>query len=100
MYVVVVNVHVKADDVDAFIVATAQNHSASREEPGNLRYDVLRRCDDPNRFVLYEVYKSEADFVAHQQTAHYLLWKEQVANMMAEPRSAQKCNHLFPVEWQ
>jgi (4S)-4-hydroxy-5-phosphonooxypentane-2,3-dione isomerase len=100
MYVVVVNVSVKAEAVDAFIAATADNHQNTRTEPENLRFDVLRRSDDPNRFVLYEVYSSEGGFAAHQQTAHYIRWKETVAPMMAEPRSPLKCTSLYPEPWQ
>ena len=100
MYVVVVNVHVKPEAVDAFIAATADNHLHTRKEPENLRFDVLRRNDDPNRFVLYEAYLSEGGFTAHQLTAHYARWKEAVTQMMAEPRSPQKCTSLFPEPWQ
>ncbi|HYQ25588.1 MAG TPA: antibiotic biosynthesis monooxygenase [Polyangiaceae bacterium] len=100
MHVVVVNVHVKPEAVDAFIAATADNHSHTRKEPANLRFDLLRRNDDPNRFVLYEAYLDEQAFATHQQTAHYARWKEAVTPMMAEPRSAQKCTSLFPEPWQ
>ena len=100
MYVVIVNVSVKPESASEFLAVTEQNHQGTRSEPGNVRFDVLRRNDDPNRFVLYEAYRDEAGFVAHQQTAHYLAWKETVANMMAEPRSSQKCTSLFPEPWQ
>lgn len=100
MYVVVVNVHVKPEAVDEFITLTADNHLNTRKEPLNLRFDVLRRTDDPNRFVLYEAYESEAAFAEHQRTAHYARWKEAVASMMAEPRSPQKCTSLFPEPWR
>ena len=100
MYVVVVNVHVKPEAVAAFLAATAENHRHTRMEPDNLRFDVLRRNDDPSRFVLYEVYSSEAGFAAHQQTGHYSHWKETVAPMMADPRAPQKCTSLFPEPWQ
>ncbi len=100
MFVVVVNVHVKPEAADAFIAATADNHQNTRKEPENLRFDVLRLHSDPNRFVLYEAYLSEAGFSAHQQTAHYARWRDSVAPMMAEARSAQKCTSLFPEPWQ
>lgn len=100
MYVVVVSVSVKPEAVAAFITATRENHVQTRGEADNLRFDVLRRTDDSNRFVLYEVYTSEAGFAAHQQTAHYLAWKEAVASMMADPRAAQRCTSLFPEPWQ
>ena len=100
MYVVVVNVHVRPEASEAFIAATRDNHRGTRGEPDNVRFDVLRRTDDPNRFVLYEVYRSEAAFAAHQRTAHYAAWKELVAPMMVEARAAQKCESLFPEPWQ
>ncbi|HEX7451085.1 MAG TPA: antibiotic biosynthesis monooxygenase [Polyangiaceae bacterium] len=100
MYVVVVNINVKPEVVEAFVAATRDNHTGTRTEPDNLRFDVLRRNDDPNRFVLYEAYTSEAAFATHQQTAHYLKWKELVAPMMAEPRSPQRCTSVFPEPWQ
>ncbi len=100
MYVVVINVHVKAESLSAFIAATRENHLASRQEPGNVRFDILQRKDDPNRFVFYEAYHDESGQLAHQQTAHYAKWKETVADMMAEPRSPQKCDSLFPEPWK
>ena len=60
MFVTLVHVHVKPEHVDAFIDATRANHEASTREPGNLRFDVLRSVDDPQRFVLYEWYRDEA----------------------------------------
>ena len=100
MYVVVVNISVNPESIEAFIAATHENHVGTRTEPDNVRFDVLRRNDDPNRFVLYEVYTSEGGFAAHQQTPHYSKWKETVAPMMADPRAAQKCVSVFPEPWQ
>jgi autoinducer 2-degrading protein len=99
MYAVVVNINVKPETVDAFISATHENFVGTRAEPGNVRFDVLRRNDDGNRFVLYEIYENEAAFAAHQQTAHYAIWRELVVPMMAEPRSSQKCTSLYPEPW-
>jgi autoinducer 2-degrading protein len=100
MYAVVVNISVKPEAVLAFVAATRDNATGTRSEPENLRFDLLRRNDEPNRFVLYEVYTSESGFAAHQQTAHYLKWKELVQPMMAEPRSPQRCTTVFPEPWQ
>ena len=100
MYVVIVHVHVNPEDVTAFIAATRENALGTRGEPGNARFDILRRNDDPNRFVFYEVYRDEDGFIAHQKTPHYLKWKEAVAPMMAEPRSPQKYTSVSPEPWQ
>ena len=95
MLIVHVLVHVKADQVDAFIEATLDNARNTRQEPGNVRFDVSQAEDEPTRFLLYEVYQSQEGFQAHQQTEHYLRWKAGVADMMAQPRQGIKHNSIF-----
>lgn len=96
MQVTIVHVHVKEERIDDFIEATKQNHEASIKESGNRRFDVLQLADDPSHFVLYEAYASAADAAAHKETAHYLCWRETVADWMAAPRQGIACNGLFP----
>ena len=86
MHVVLVHVHVRADRLDEFVAATRANHEGSIGEPGNLRFDVLRSPDDPTRFILYEAYVDGAAAAAHKETAHYLAWREAVADLLEEPR--------------
>ena len=96
MHVTLVYVHVNPRHIDDFIEATRANHETSIQESGNLRFDVLQSGDDPARFVLYEAYRSAAEAAAHKETAHYLSWREQVANWMAEPRCGINYTGLFP----
>jgi (4S)-4-hydroxy-5-phosphonooxypentane-2,3-dione isomerase len=99
MYVVCVRIQVLPQCVDEFVEATKANYEGTRKEAGNVRFDVLRGTDDPGRFFLYEVYNDEADFRSHQQTAHYLAWRERIAPMMATPRIGEKYSNLFPDPW-
>ncbi len=101
MYVVCVTVWVKASHEQEFIEATRVNHLATRQEAGNVRFDVLQKEDDPTQFFLYEAYRSAGDFSAHQKTPHYLLWKETVAPWMAQSRQGLKHRSLFPndLDW-
>ena len=96
MFVVCVHVHVKPEHCEALIEASLENAQNTVREPGNLRFDVLQRADDPNRFLLYEVYRDEAGMKAHKETAHYARWAEAVAPWMAEPRQGVKYNSLYP----
>ena len=96
MHVVCVHVHVKPEHREAFVEATLQNARGTVEEPGNLRFDVIQQSDDPNRFVLYEVYRDEAGMNAHKETSHYARWRDAVAPWMAEPRRGVKHLSLFP----
>lgn len=96
MLVVCVYVHVKPEFRQQFIEATLENARNTVHEPGALRFDVLEQADDPNRFILYEVYKDEAGAAAHKETAHYAKWRDTVGNWMAEPRKGVKHTSLFP----
>jgi autoinducer 2-degrading protein len=100
MYVVAVTVRVVPEHVEAFVAATRANAQGSRKEPGNLRFDVSRAVDDPSQFLLYEVYLDEDGFKAHQQTPHYLAWRQAVAPWMAAPRVGVKHASIVPDPWQ
>lgn len=93
-----VHVHVKPEHVADFIVATRANASASLQEPGIARFDVVQQIDDPTRFVLVEVYRENAAPAAHKDTAHYATWRDAVAPMMASPRTSVKFANVFPAD--
>ena len=96
MLVVHVHVHVKPEWVEAFKQATVENASNSVQEPGIARFDVIQQADDPTRFILVEVYRSQEATVKHKETAHYGRWRDAVADMMAEPRTSVKFSNVFP----
>ncbi len=96
MYIVHVHVHVKPEFMEAFKQATVENASHSVQEEGVARFDVVQQTDDPTRFILVEVYKSVKASAAHKETAHYLKWRDTVADMMAEPRQGIKYSNVFP----
>lgn len=96
MHVTLVHVHVKPEHIDDFIAATKLNHETSIQEAGNRRFDVLQSPENSARFILYEAYLSGEDAAAHKQTAHYLAWRDAVADWMAEPRQGVRYDGLFP----
>ena len=96
MFVTIVHVKVKPGHVDEFIEATTRNHHLSVKEPGNLRFDVLQKTEDPTEFALYEAYEDQKSSAAHKDTVQYLEWRETVAPWMAVPREGVKYNGLLP----
>ena len=98
MLVVHVQVQVKPDCVEAFLAATLENAWHSVREPGIARFDVVQQADDPTRFVLVEAYRDAAAPSAHKETAHYAIWRDTVAPMMASPRSSVKYGNVFPAD--
>ena len=98
MLVVHVHVHVKPEQVTAFVEATRKNSTQSLKEPGVARFDVIQQQDDPTRFVLVEAYRTSDAPAAHKETAHYAAWRDAVADMMQSPRSSVKFQSLCPEE--
>lgn len=96
MRVVHVHVHVKATDVAAFKAATLENASQSIREAGIARFDIVQDAADPTRFVLVEMYRDAEAPAAHKATAHYIRWRDAVANMMASPRTSHVYSLVFP----
>ena len=96
MIIVHVHVHVKAEMVDAFKQVSIENAKQSVKEEGIERFDVIQQEDDPTRFILVEVFKTEEAPVVHRATAHYAKWRDAVVEMMAEPRQGIKFSNIYP----
>jgi quinol monooxygenase YgiN len=56
----------------------------------------VQQLEDQSRSVLVEVYRTSQDPAEHKKTAHYQIWRDTVAEMMAEPRSSVKYANVFP----
>ena len=96
MIVTCVYISVIPEVIDEFIVATTENQLHAVKEPGNLRFDLIQQSDDPCRFMLYEAYESEEAAANHKKTAHYIKWRDTVAEWMAEPRQGVRYNVIQP----
>src|SRR5213594_1043804 len=96
MLIVNVHVKVKPEQVEAFRKATLENARSSIEEEGIARFDVMQQMDDPTQFLLIESYATDDAPAKHKETAHYQLWRDTVAPMMAEPRRSVKFSNIFP----
>lgn len=98
MRVTCVHIVVKAGFAEAFLEASLLNAKATLSEPGNLRFDVLRSQEDPNRFMFYEVFMDIEAIEAHKLTAHYQQWRDTVQPWMEVPRKGVKYDPCFPLE--
>jgi (4S)-4-hydroxy-5-phosphonooxypentane-2,3-dione isomerase len=96
MLVAIVQVHIKTDFIELFKTATLDNASNSIKEPGVFRFDVYQQSDDPTRFTLIEIYRSEDAPNKHRGTGHYARWRDTVSKMMAEPRTRITYSIVYP----
>lgn len=93
-----VKIVVKPEFIEPFIQATLENHRESLKEAGNLRFDFLQSKEKPEEFMLYEVYLSDEAASAHKSTAHYMKWRDTVADWMAVSRQGSRYNVVAPVQ--
>ena len=104
MFIIHGPIQIKEGFAEKFIEALLLDAKGSVEnEPGCLRFDVIRDNDDPNRIYLYEVYKDEAAFEYHTTTPHIKKWQETVKDWWEEPRLAiGKGTNVWPTdgEWK
>jgi quinol monooxygenase YgiN len=96
MHILIVQARVKAEFIDAFKQASAVNAASSAKEPGVARFDFLQQKDDPQKFVLYEVYRDPSAPAKHKETAHYKAWAETVSHMFEQPRTRAVYSNVFP----
>ncbi|WP_425667182.1 putative quinol monooxygenase [Vibrio tubiashii] len=85
MYCIIVSNRVKQGREEDYISIMGRNARCSVEnEDGCIQFDVLKDINDPQLFHLYEIYQSQQALAIHKQTQHYLLSREQLADIVIE----------------
>lgn len=67
-----------------------------RSEPGNSRFEVYRRQEDPAKFVVFECYADEAAFRAHLSHPAGHAFNERLVPLIEEEQSV--LSFLLPTE--
>ena len=98
MHIVVVDIWVRPDSLDDFLIASRENVRATLKEQGVVRFDLLLDAEDPTRFLLVEVYRRAEDHAAHKATAHYKRWAAVAEPLMSAPRTRRVYHSAFPEE--
>ena len=75
-FAVVVQAEIDPDRMHEFLTLIETNAVQSRQEPGCLRFDVLRSRDSPTQFFFYELYRTADDIEHHKQQPHYHVWAQ------------------------
>jgi len=56
----------------------------------------MQEINDPQSFLLTEIYKDKNAPLEHKKTKHYMDWREGVADMMESPRQGVKFKEIYP----
>ena len=83
MFVLVVNIRIKPENVARFMPMVLSNAREARKEPGCRQFEVLVDPKDKGKVMLYEVYNDEAAFEAHQQTPHFKKYLAEAVPLLA-----------------
>ena len=86
MIVKYVTLDVKPEMRDRFIDATLENQANSQLEDGVAIFDFYQMKDNPDKFILYESYYSEAGMEMHMTTQHFKKWQAAVEDCFTKPR--------------
>lgn len=96
MVIVKISVKIKPEMLEIFIGATNELGNLTRQEGGNLRYEVLQQENDPTRFVIQEIYKDDDAMNAHFNAPHFEAWRSAVAATFAEAGTSTRYQPMFP----
>jgi len=91
-----VKVRIKPGERERFLKAIEVDALGSeRDEPGCMRFNVLRDAQDENTYYFYEVYRDEAALEAHRAAPHYAVWRAAADTLDGAPQ-ATRCHSVFP----
>ena len=82
-FVLEVQIRIKPENVDKFMLKVLENAKAARGEKGCKSFDV---CVDPNdrtKVMLYEVYADGEAFEEHQGTPHFKKYLAEAVPLLA-----------------
>ena len=105
MYIVNVPIQIAEGFKEQFVAGIKENAShAQNDEPGCLQFNVIQDANDNNRIWVYEVYKDEEAFAAHQQSPHYLKFRDMADEWRADTSAqgaGRGCTNIWPPdnEW-
>jgi (4S)-4-hydroxy-5-phosphonooxypentane-2,3-dione isomerase len=99
MLVNLVKVRIKPEQRQRFLEAIEHDAIASeRDEPGCLRFNVLRDAQDENVYYFYEVYVDEGALEAHRAAPHYEVWRAASEVVLDGPAERTRCETVFPAD--
>jgi (4S)-4-hydroxy-5-phosphonooxypentane-2,3-dione isomerase len=99
MLVNLVKVRIKPEQRQRFLKAIEHDALASEgDEPGCLRFNVLRDKQHDNVYYFYEVYVDEAALDAHRAMPHYAVWRAAAAEALDGGAERTMCEPVFPAD--
>lgn len=58
--------------------------NSTRQEPGNIQYDLFEGAGEDSSFYLIEAYTDSIAFDAHRQTDHYIKYRNKATHWLVD----------------
>jgi quinol monooxygenase YgiN len=71
MILIVVKNPIKPEFADSFPELVAEFTAGTRAEPGNITFEWFRSADEPNTWLLLEIFTDDEAGAAHTSSAHF-----------------------------
>lgn len=95
MFIIQVWMTIAPEHLEAFLGETMMLGNQTKQEGGNIRYEVLQNKEVPNQISLLEVYQDDSAFNAHLEAPHFEAWKSATESMVTDSSSITY-EALFP----
>ncbi|MCL7749509.1 putative quinol monooxygenase [Halalkalibacter alkaliphilus] len=89
MVIIHAYLHVLSDKRIQFLNMTNEIVKYSREEEGNISYELLESAKDPNLFVLVEKWKDEGSLTVHEGFEYFKKYVSKITDVLAEPTKVE-----------
>ncbi len=76
MYTVIQFTRILPQHVDDYIENMRVCATATNQEPGCIRYEVMQDLADPTMMCLFQVFADDAAYQSHQASEHHRVWIE------------------------
>ncbi len=84
-FAIVATFEISPGQIDAFLpLLLAHRDRCLKDEPGTLRFDILRPRNEENKLMLYEVYEDDAAFQVHWNGPSIARMREETTGMMSK----------------
>lgn len=85
MMIIHAHLQVKPDQQQAFLDECKILVQASREEAGNISYDLMKSTEQDGHFTMVEVWKDPEAIAAHNTSEHFTAFGQKAPAFMAAP---------------
>ncbi|PLT34488.1 putative quinol monooxygenase [Bacillus sp. V5-8f] len=89
---IIIHAHLKVEPNkrEAFLEHSKQVISHSKEEAGNISYQLFEDTAHDNSFVFLEVWKDDQAIEQHEQTEHFKSFVKDLDQFLLEPIQVEK----------